>query len=72
MQGVEGKNFTPREAIGVLLPLNVSSTFRDTHVLFGRGIEETKLVIAASASDWIGHLSSSLAAKNHLPLFALV
>lgn len=27
----------------------------DIHMHFGRGIEETKLVIAAFAPDWLGH-----------------
>ena len=72
-QGVEGESFSPRgEAVGSLLPLNVSGRFMDMNMHFGRGIEETKLVIAAFAPDWLGHLSSSLAAKQHLPLLALM
>lgn len=68
-----GGNSTPRgEAIGALLPLNVSGRFVYIPMHFGRGIAETELVIAAFAPDWLGHLSSSLAAKQHPPLLTLI
>lgn len=70
---VLGGNSTPRgEAIGALLALNVSGRFVYIHMHFGRGIAETELVIAAFAPDWLGHLSSSLAAKQHPPLLTLI
>lgn len=73
MQGVEGESFTLRgEAIGALLPLNISGRFMDIHRRYGRGIGETELVIAAFAPVSLGHLSSSLAAKQHPTLLTLM
>lgn len=55
------------EALGALPPLNACWRFMNLHTHLGRGTEETETVIAAFAPDWLGHLRSSSAAKQHLP-----
>jgi len=73
VQGVEVESITQTgEAIGAFLPPTVSGRSMNIHVPCGRGTEETKLVVAAFALAWLGLLSSSSAAKQHLPLLTLV
>lgn len=64
VQWVEGQRCLPL--------LNVSSRFTDFQLHFGKRIEETELVTAAFAVDWLGHLNSFWAAKQHQPLFTFM
>lgn len=73
MQGVEGESFTPRgEAIGAPLPLDISSRFMDIHVHSGKRIKQTKLVTFAFVPDWLGYLSNTFTATQHLSLHGIM
>lgn len=73
VQGVGGEHLTPRgEARGAPLPLNISSRFMDIHTHSGKRIKQTELVTVAFAPDWLGYLSNTFTATQHLPLRAIM